>query len=215
MIKQQLKRLLFFYYLVKLKVTIFGHTKQTNRMKKIMKWAVAPALIVVALISFSFRTMEYRSAMESKDTMIKDWERAKAYTKEYLDAATEEAYGFKPTPEMRTFGQQMLHLSEANYGFAAAATGKASPIKFGELEKGSLKTKAEITKATLDSYDFVIAGMKAVDAAKLSGMIKMFNMDMTAETALIKAFEHQTHHRGQTTVYLRLSGLTPPQEKLF
>lgn len=30
-----------------------------------------------------------------------------------------------------------------------------------------------------------------------------------------KAFEHQTHHRGQTTVYLRLKGITPPAEKLF
>jgi len=32
---------------------------------------------------------------------------------------------------------------------------------------------------------------------------------------LNKTFEHQTHHRGQCTVYLRLMGVTPPQEKLF
>jgi len=33
--------------------------------------------------------------------------------------------------------------------------------------------------------------------------------------AIDKAFEHQTHHRGQATVYIRLAGGTPPQEKLF
>jgi uncharacterized damage-inducible protein DinB len=33
--------------------------------------------------------------------------------------------------------------------------------------------------------------------------------------AITKAFEHQTHHRGQTTVYIRLAGAKPPQEKLF
>jgi uncharacterized damage-inducible protein DinB len=33
--------------------------------------------------------------------------------------------------------------------------------------------------------------------------------------ALNKAFEHQTHHRGQTTQYLRGQGKTPPQEMLF
>jgi uncharacterized damage-inducible protein DinB len=32
---------------------------------------------------------------------------------------------------------------------------------------------------------------------------------------LNKCFEHQTHHRAQITVYLRLAGVTPPAEKLF
>lgn len=32
---------------------------------------------------------------------------------------------------------------------------------------------------------------------------------------MTKTFEHQTHHRGQTTVYLRMSEITPPQEKLY
>jgi len=180
-----------------------------------IQWTMAAGMVAIVLISFSFRTAEDRAIAGEKEAMIKEWERAKADTKEYLDAATEEAYGFKPTPEMRTFSQQMLHLSEANYGFASASTGIASPYKFGDLEKGAMKTKAEISKATLDSYDFVIAGIKATDEAKLNSMIKMFNMDMSATTALAKAFEHQTHHRGQTTVYLRLKGLTPPQEKLF
>jgi uncharacterized damage-inducible protein DinB len=38
---------------------------------------------------------------------------------------------------------------------------------------------------------------------------------MTKGMALTKLFEHQTHHRGQTTVYLRLAKATPPNEKLF
>ena len=32
---------------------------------------------------------------------------------------------------------------------------------------------------------------------------------------LLKAFEHQTHHRGQCTIYIRLLGIRPPGEKLF
>jgi len=30
-----------------------------------------------------------------------------------------------------------------------------------------------------------------------------------------KIFEHQTHHRGQTTIYIRLQNITPPNERLF
>jgi uncharacterized damage-inducible protein DinB len=50
----------------------------------------------------------------------------------------------------------------------------------------------------------------------LSEKVKVFNQfEMTRGTALAKAFEHQTHHRGQTTVYIRMAKATPPQEKLF
>jgi uncharacterized damage-inducible protein DinB len=190
--------------------------KQTTHMKiKTTGFVMTALLAVVVLISFAFRPLEEKRAGAKSDYAVKEWERAKVYTKEYLDAATEETFSFKPTADMRSFGEQMLHLSEANYGMASAASGIPSPVKFGELEKGSLKTKAEISKAVLDSYDFAINAAKSLTDEKMATNVKMFNMEMSAETALAKAFEHQTHHRGQTTVYLRLKGLKPPQEKLF
>jgi len=169
----------------------------------------------VILTSFSFRNVD--KPAERKDVIVAAWERAKAYTKEYLDAATEEVYSFKPTPEMRSFGEQMHHLAVDNYKITnAAVVGVTSPSPFKDLEKETLKTKAEITKAVLDSYDFVIATIKGLDEAKLGNTVKMFNKwDTTVEDGLNKAFEHQTHHRGQTTVYLRLKGIKPPAEKLF
>jgi uncharacterized damage-inducible protein DinB len=118
---------------------------------------------------------------------------------------------------MRSFGEQMQHLAVDNYKITNAATvGVANPSKFRDLEKETLKTKEEITKAVLDSYDFVITTVKGLDDTKLNSSIKMFNKwETTVEDGLNKAFEHQTHHRGQTTVYLRLKGIKPPNEKLF
>lgn len=146
---------------------------------------------------------------------IAEWERAKAYTKEYLDAMPEEGYSAKPTPEMRSFAEQMMHLAEANYGIGAMASGKKSPVQFGSLEKSSDKSKAATSKAVLDSYDFVISSIKDLDSAKQGEQIDMFGNKVSRMEAINKAFEHQTHHRGQTTVYLRLKGVTPPQERLF
>lgn len=152
------------------------------------------------------------------DVAVRDWERAKAYTLEYLNASTDEVITFKPTADMRSFGQQMLHIAESNYVFGAMASGKASPFTFGELEKAAdtYKTKEALTKAVLESYDFIIAAIKGADKSKMGETIKVFNrFEMTRAVAFEKAFEHQTHHRGQTTVYLRLKGVTPPNEKLF
>ena len=170
--------------------------------------------LVAALIIFSaFASSAYS---QSIDEMVKEWERAKAYTKEYLDVMPESGYALKPTPEMRSFADQMLHLTDANSGFAATISGEKSPVGFGESEKATDKSKANVTKLVLAGYDFTIATIKKLTPAQLAEQIKLFGQfEMTKGTALDKLFEHQTHHRGQTTVYIRLAGAKPPQEKLF
>ncbi len=155
-------------------------------------------------------------AQESVDEMVKEWERAKAYTKEYLDIMPESGYSLKPTPEMRSFAEQMLHLTDAHYGFASAVSGEKSPVGFGESEKTMDKSKANVTKLVMAGYDFVIGTIKKMTAPQFAERVKLFErFEMTKGTALSKLFEHQTHHRGQTTVYIRLAGAKPPQEKLF
>ena len=181
-----------------------------NRMVSIV------AVAIVVLTYSSFRSVN--KPADRKAVIIAAWERAKAYTKEYLDAATEDVYSFKPTPEIRSFAEQMHHLAVDNYKITSeAVAGGTSLAKYKDIEKEPpLMTKAEITKAVMESYDFVIATIKGVDEAKLGNTVKMFNRwETTVEDGLNKAFEHQTHHRGQTTVYLRLKGIKPPNEKLF
>jgi len=158
----------------------------------------------------------FAHAQSSIDNIVKEWERAKAYTKEYLDAMPDKDYVFKPTPEMRSFAEQMLHLTDANYGFGSAATDEKNPYSMGELEKTADKSKANVTKIVLAGYDFVINGVKKMTPAQLNEQIKLFGrFDLTKQQVLEKDFEHQTHQRGQTTVYLRLVGVKPPPEKLF
>ena len=148
--------------------------------------------------------------------LIKEWDRSKAYTKEYLDAMPDSGYALKPTPEMRSFAAQMLHLADANYGFVSSITGTKSPFDRGELEKSSDKSKSNVSKLVLTSYDYVIDHIKKMPEAQLYEAFKLFEkFDMSKRLAFAKVFEHQAHHRGQTTVYLRLAGVKPPEEKLF
>src|SRR5476649_1813493 len=100
-------------------------------------------------------------AQFTKPEMVAEWKRAKVYTKEYLDAMPADGYGFKPTPEIRSFAQQMLHLTDANYFFISTASGKASPLK-ASAEKSIAPTKEATTKAVLESYDFVIAALEGM-----------------------------------------------------
>ena len=129
---------------------------------------------------------------------------------------------YKLSPKTpRTFGEQLLHLAEANYGLGQAATGKATEMGFGKLEKNDqIKTKADLTKAVIDSYDYVISGLRDMNDMQLMDTCSIqlgpnFKPTMTKGEMINKVFEHQTHHRGQATQYLRAQGLTPPQEMLF
>jgi uncharacterized damage-inducible protein DinB len=161
-------------------------------------------------------TITSLNAQSTNDVLLKDWQRAKDFTKEYLEAMPEASFGLKPTKEMRSFAGQFLHISDAIYAFIAAATDEKSPFGFGDMEKSNDENKASVITKVLAAYDFAINAIQKYPTAKLTEKVKMFNrFEMTRGQALEKCFEHQTHHRGQATVYIRLAGATPPGEKLF
>jgi len=168
-------------------------------------------LLITLLVIFAGSSVY---AQFTQSEMVKEWKRAKAYTKEYLDAMPADGYAFKPTPEIRSFASQMLHLADGNFFFVSTASGKPNPMGNG-AEKNVAQTKEETTRVVMESYDFVIGALEAMTPAQMQETVKLEGFDVTKAGAFGKAFEHQTHHRGQTVIYLRLKGVTPPAEKLF
>ena len=180
-------------------------------MKKVTHLFAVLALIFVSSSVF---------AQFTQPQMVAEWQRAKTYTKAYLDAMPEDGYGFKPTPEIRSFAQQMLHIADANYILATVASGKPNPIgetfaNDGMLEKTPSPTKDATIKVVMDSYDWVISTLQNMTPDQLLETTKIGKHDITRSGLYGKIFEHQTHQRGQTTIYLRLKGVTPPAEQLF
>jgi uncharacterized damage-inducible protein DinB len=160
-----------------------------------------------------------KPADDKRPAIVKEtefsWKRARKWTLDYIDAMPESAMAFKPTAEVRSFAEQMLHLAFWNYGLAEAVGGKANPYgkKQETLEKrDDVKTKAALRKIVEESYDNVLKAIAGLDEAKMLQQVQFFNSKLTRITVLAIALDHQTHHRGQTTVYLRLKGVTPPPE---
>jgi uncharacterized damage-inducible protein DinB len=172
-----------------------------------------PLLFVFPLLTFLTGSA---FAQFTQPQMVVEWQRAKTYTKAYLDAMPADGYSFKPTPEIRSFAQQMLHLANDNYGFASYASGKTTPVADTALEQTVQPTKEATTKVVMESYDYMISTLQGMTPDQMNEMIKRRNgTEISRANIFGKGFEHQTHHRGQTTIYLRLKGVTPPQEMLF
>lgn len=176
------------------------------------------AMFAVALISAN-AWAQAKPADDKRAPIVREneaaWQNAKKWTLSYIDAMPENAMSFKPTPEVRSFAEQMLHLAFWNYGLVEWTGGKTNP--YGKKQEGlekrdDMKTKAALRKVVEESYDNVLTAIAGLDEAKLIEQVSFFNSKRSRLGILAIALDHQTHHRGQTTLYLRLKGVTPPPE---
>ena len=185
-------------------------------MKKMILSASCLCLFSFVL-SFCSLAQSLTSA-DIKDQMVKDWQRGKSYTVEYLNTMPADKYSFKAVDSLRSFAQQMLHLAAANVFLMMNATGQPplSWLSFDLEGRTTAQKKDSVMYFITTSYDYCINAVKNSDVTKWAEKTKMFDrFEQTRFALMNKVFEHQTHHRGQTTIYIRLQGIVPPQERLF
>lgn len=190
-------------------------TNNSNYMKLSFK-----TLLCTIVLFFAFATPNVKAQGLNADTikaqLIKEWQRSKAYTFAYLNAMPADKYGFKAVDSIRSFAQQMLHLAAGQFFLVHNATGEQSPVMMMVDEnRTGAQTKDSVMYYVGASYDFAINAIEKMDAARLGENVKGFNGPVTRLVYLMKCIEHQAHHRGQTTIYIRLQGIRPPNEQLF
>jgi uncharacterized damage-inducible protein DinB len=172
-------------------------------------------LFIVAFLIFCVTTRAQLNE-SIKLQLVKEWQRAKEYTLEYLDAMPKDKYEFRAQDSIRSFAQQMLHLAQDIVIMTSVGTGKERIWQNEILEtRSSAQSADSVRYFVIAGYDYGIAAIQALDASKFEEKVKNRRFEETRFAWLLKAFEHQTHHRGQTTIYIRLLGLKPPPEKLF
>lgn len=176
--------------------------------------------VIFSIFAFAFSftaSAQSLSSEEIKMQMIKEWERAKSYTDDYLNAMPADKYSFKAVDSIRSFAQQMLHLAQGNLFIMSNAADQAPPafLKSDLEHSATAQNKDSVEYYVNASYDYCINAVKNIEVNKWGEKKKMFGMEVTRFALMMKTFEHQTHHRGQTTIYIRLVGIRPPQERLF
>lgn len=119
----------------------------------------------------------------------------------------EENYSFKPTPEVRSFGQLVGHVADASYMFCSQVTGEANPGKDVEKTKTS---KADLVAALKDGVAYCNKAFDGMTDAKGSEMMKMFSFQLAKLTVLSLNTAHTDEHYGNMVTYMRLKGIVPP-----
>lgn len=122
----------------------------------------------------------------------------------------EDAYAGKPTEAVRSFGQIVGHVADAQYLFCSEALGRTNPAP--RIEK-TRTTKADLVAALKDAFAYCDPAYAALTDASGSEMVKAHWGEMPRGSVLTANVLHCTEHYGNVITYLRLKGIVPPSSE--
>ncbi len=142
------------------------------------------------------------------------WNRTWTYTLEVADAMPPEEYGFRPVPEIRSFGEQLAHIAQGHFNWAGTIDGAPvpDPPDFTTLSA----VDAVAIRSVLDrSFDVLLRAVLARSDAELDRRVQWgrrlgVQKSHSLRGVALTAWHHTAHHRGQCIIYLRLKSIVPP-----
>ena len=169
-----------------------------------------PLAALLAVASMSAPPVRAQSFIP-RDALIAMVEVHKASLLRYLDAAPDSMLGYRPVPGVRTFAEQIEHAAWGDAFIAhTAITGSDKVPPFGDADKNYLKTKAALRTYSIAAMDHTIAMLRALSDAAMTEQITQFGKQLPRYRALMELLDHFPWTLGQTVVYLRENGVTPP-----
>jgi len=122
----------------------------------------------------------------------------------------EENYNFKPTDAVRSFGQVVGHVADAQYLFCSIALGEKNPAPKIEQSKTS---KADLIAALKDAFVYCDKAYDGMTDASATQMVKLFGNDAPKLDVLTVNNMHNMEHYGNLVTYMRLKNIVPPSSE--
>ena len=149
-------------------------------------------------------------AEQLRRDLLGHWRSERDYSLAIVGAMPEEKFGYRPTPEVRTFAEQAVHFGRAQAAYFAR-------LELLEPPKATEATDAASVKAyAAQSFDYVRDVLEKAGEAEFLRRDVAMGFDgkvHTTQDLWFRAVLQTAHHRGQLIVYLRLNGITPPDWK--
>lgn len=120
----------------------------------------------------------------------------------------EENYSFKPTPEIRSFGQLIGHIADSQARTCSSVNGEAK-----NLGASSKTSKADLVAALKESFAICDTAYDALTDATAGEMVKTARGQRSKLGALAGNVSHSNEEYGYTSVYMRLKGIVPPSSE--
>jgi len=130
-----------------------------------------------------------------------------------LDSAqvmSDEEYAFKPTPQVRSFGELVSHVALANMFFCGQVKGEMPKFP---ANANTMTQKADLVKLLSDALTYCDEAYNGTTDQNFSAVLKVAGSKPSSATRGAILFFNTTHdneHYGNMVVYMRLKGHVPP-----
>jgi uncharacterized damage-inducible protein DinB len=188
-----------------------------------MKFHVTAAVVVLLLVSTAAFAQDSKTPQGSPNSKGEQasqanpnpfstynkifYARMKTILVSSAEKMPEESYNFKPTETVRSYGQIVGHVADAQYNFCALALGETNPGLKIEQTKTS---KADLVAALKDAFTYCDKAYDGMTDASGIQTVKMFGMDMPKFGVLNINNAHDMEHYGNLVTYMRLKNIVPP-----
>ena len=131
-----------------------------------------------------------------KNELLATIENSRKYSIAVAETMPEDHYQFKPSPDVWNFKELMNHIA---YGISWWENNYLKKVETPWNPPPILEKKEKIIELLNKAYHALTQTIK--EAKQNDDLFKGFHATL----------DHITHHRGQTIVYLRCNGITPPE----
>ena len=123
----------------------------------------------------------------------------------------EEFYSYKPTPDIRSYGELIGHAADASYMFCSASMGEKSPA--AESFEKTAKTKAALIEGLTAAFAYCDKAFGALTDENAGQAVKFFGGERARVGVLSFNTAHLFEHYGNIVTYLRLKSIVPPSSE--
>ena len=165
---------------------------------------IAALTLAVAVPAAAQSANPYTTAAKAQHDIVK------GFILKAAEKMPEEHYSFKPSPDVRTFGQLVAHVADASRMICAMASGGERPTESVEKTKTS---RADLQKALADSFAACDAVFASMDDQKGAELVKTFVGEQPRVSVLYFNTAHNFEHYGNMVTYMRMKGVVPPSSE--
>jgi uncharacterized damage-inducible protein DinB len=168
-------------------------------------------LVLVSLLLGVVTLSAQDQVLSLQQGVLRDWTMQKDTMMKISAAMPADKFTFKPTPAQRNFGEQVLHVVEANVNQINRLGAKVPAPAYNMKETD----RAEILKMLEASFDYGTAVLQSFSdqdllAPTVSTRSDRFMGGSNRVRVVYFDMGHTWDIYGQMVVYLRLNGITPP-----
>lgn len=134
------------------------------------------------------------------------WKTTSGWVLEAAEQVPEARYGFKPSPDVRSFGEVILHVASAHQDLCGVVLGEK------EKDLGKPTAKADVVAALRSSIQYCERAYAISDADAMRPEM-VFDQPRSALYALMLNASHDSEHYGNIVTYMRILGMVPPSSQ--